>query len=238
MRSGFCAKRKLPTKIRFAQNQKHFRKIVGSLRSGFSTKNPQTKSKTISKNCAAIELDHLRPSTKRSKAVSVKCRTDRQKNSGDLSKFESLSLLHFCHFAFLKLFKFLWTARYSCNDPRGDIDMPAHSKPLQVCRPDQRYGPANRCNVQTGDVHFWLSRYGIIIDPTPCTIDLPPGDNVYIPWKRVPPSELPSRNEDAPAEDRCWQNVVNALPNYPGAEVMCGTLARRVAPGVLMSVYG
>eukprot|EP01046_Picozoa_sp_COSAG06_P091441 COSAG06_NODE_37726_length_431_cov_10.813253_1_plen_88_part_01 len=33
---------------------------------------------------------------------------------------------------------------------------------------------------ETGDVHFWLSRCGIVIDPSPCTIDLPRGDNVYI----------------------------------------------------------
>ena len=49
-----------------------------------------------------------------------------------------------------------------------------------------------------------------------------------------------SRTESSPSrvEDRCWQNVANALPKYPGAKVMCGTMARRVAPGVLVSVYG
>ena len=116
--------------------------------------------------------------------------------------------------------------------------MSAHSKLLQVCRPDEAFGPPNRCNVQTGDVHFWLSRHGIIIDPSPCTVDMPRGDDVYIPWGRVPPSELPSRNQDPPREGKCWQNAVNALRDYPGAHVMRGTLARRVAPGVLMSVYG
>ena len=139
----------------------------------------------------------------------------------------------FCGFFFRGL---MGPAGPPTADPRDG--MSTHSKLLQVCRPDEFFGPSNRCNVQTGDVHFWLSRCGIVIDPSPCTIDLPRGDNVYIPWRRVPPSQLPSRNNEPPREYRCLQNAANALPHYPGAEVMCGTLARRVAPGVLMSIYG
>ena len=89
--------------------------------------------------------------------------------------------------------------------------MSTHSKLLQVCRPDEFFGPPNRCNVQTGDVHFWLSRCGIVIDPSPCTIDLPRGDNVYIPWRRVPPSQLPSHNKEPPREYRCLQNAAWSL---------------------------
>ena len=68
------------------------------------------------------------------------------------------------------------------------------SKMLHVCRPHEMFGPANQCNIRSGDVHFWLNQSGEIIDPTPLNESHPHGENVYIPWKTVPSSILPPPN--------------------------------------------
>ena len=117
------------------------------------------------------------------------------------------------------------------------------SKPLYVCRPDCRFGPATKCNPFSGDVHFWLNQSGRIIDPTPLNplSHLPlsqPGQNVYIPWRTMPSYCLPPPNGDPCMYDRCGQNISNVLHQYPNAKVVAGTLARKVYPGVLMALYG
>ena len=73
-------------------------------------------------------------------------------------------------------------------------NMTVLSKFLHVCRPHEMFGPANQCNIRSGDVHFWLNQSGEIIDPTPLNESHPHGENVYIPWKTVPSSILPPPN--------------------------------------------
>ena len=112
------------------------------------------------------------------------------------------------------------------------------SKFLYVRRPGNPDGPPNMCNIRTGDVHFWLNRCGDIIDPTPLDGSHPTGESVYIPWQTVPVSALPKANGEPATTDMCWQNVANIMHLYPGATIVCGTLAKRVAPGVLLALYG
>ena len=91
--------------------------------------------------------------------------------------------------------------------------MVAHSKFLQVCRPGEFFGAANRCNMQTGECHFWLELHGHIIDPTPVDVrHLPPGRPVYIEWKRFQRGTFLPPDDSGILQDRCWQNVANVLP--------------------------
>ena len=143
---------------------------------------------------------------------------------------------------------FLWR-QYSTIIQGTANKMSAHSKLLYVCRPDESlarrifgpprliFGPPNQCNIKTGDCHFWLERHGVIIDPSPCT-DVLRGENVYIPWKIMLCSEMPKPNGQPFEEGLCWQNVANALSLYPGANIICGTFARKDATGVIRSLYG
>ena len=93
------------------------------------------------------------------------------------------------------------------------------SKMLHVCRPHEMFGPANQCNIRSGDVHFWLNQSGEIIDPTPLNESHPQGENVYIPWKTVPSSILPPPNGEMCTYDSCWQNVSNVMHLYPNASI-------------------